>query len=43
VTVQEPAIEARVVGAGELPLGEDVTVELTSADPGSRSVGFTMR
>ena len=26
VTVEDPAIEARVTGAGDLPLGEDVTV-----------------
>lgn len=42
VTVQQPAIEARVTGSGELPLGEDVTVTLTTADPLERRVEFTL-
>ena len=42
VTVQEPAIDARVTGAGPLPLGDDVTVTLATADLGSRRVEFTL-
>ncbi|WP_205475101.1 RNB domain-containing ribonuclease [Nocardioides sp. SYSU D00038] len=43
VTVQEPAVEARVTGAERLPLGEEVRVELTSADVQERRVAFTLR
>ena len=42
VTVPDPAIEASVVGSRELPLGEDVTVELTTADVPERRVEFTL-
>ncbi len=42
VTVQEPAIEARVRGTGRLPLGEDVQVKLARADVHTRSVEFTL-
>jgi exoribonuclease R len=42
VTVQEPAVEAPVTSSEELPLGEDVTVTLTTADPATRKVGFTV-
>ncbi|QZY30335.1 RNB domain-containing ribonuclease [Nocardioides coralli] len=42
VTVKDPAIEARVTGDGELPLGEDVTVQLSAADPQERRVEFTL-
>src|SRR5690606_28544790 len=38
VTIQEPAIEATVTSDNTLPIGEDVTVELVTADPASRSV-----
>jgi hypothetical protein len=41
-TVQEPAIEATVVGTRPLPVGEDVTLTLTKADVASRSVEFTL-
>ena len=39
VTVEDPAIEARVTGSADLPLGADVTVTLASADPAERTVG----
>ena len=42
VTIQDPAVEATVVGSSDLPLGEDVTVELTTADPAARSVEFRL-
>ena len=42
VTIQDPAIEATVTSEVELPLGEHVTVELVTADPGSRSVAFRL-
>jgi exoribonuclease R len=41
-TVQEPAIEATVVSARPLPVGEDVTLTLTKADVATRSVEFTL-
>jgi len=43
VTIQDPAVEAVVRGSSELPLGEQVTVELTTADPATRTVEFTLR
>ncbi|HEX6149618.1 RNB domain-containing ribonuclease [Nocardioides sp.] len=43
VTVQDPAIEARVEGASELPLGENVTVTLATADPAKRAVRFALQ
>jgi exoribonuclease R len=42
VTVQDPAIEAPVTGAGPLPLGTDVSVVLESADPATRKVAFRL-
>lgn len=42
VVVQDPAIEAPVTGAQELPLGTHVTVRLAEADPASRSVRFEL-
>ena len=42
VTVQEPAIEARVDADRALPLGEEIALRLAEADPGSRSVRFTL-
>jgi exoribonuclease R len=42
VTIQEPAIEASVVDSRPLPIGEDVTVTLSKADPTSRRVEFTI-
>lgn len=43
VTIREPAIEARVTGPAPLPLGTDVTVELTEADVATRKVAFDLR
>ncbi|MFI5626688.1 RNB domain-containing ribonuclease [Nocardioides sp. NPDC051685] len=42
ITVEEPAIEARVTGTTALPLGEEVEVRLESADVVARKVSFTM-
>jgi exoribonuclease R len=42
VTVAEPAIEAPVHSATDLPLGTDVRVRLTTADLASRKVEFTL-
>jgi exoribonuclease R len=42
VIVQEPAVEARLVGTGALPLGTDVHVRLTQADVASRTVSFEL-
>lgn len=42
ITIAEPAIEADVRGDRPLPLGEDVTVRLTAADPATRTIGFTV-
>jgi exoribonuclease R len=42
ITIQDPAIEAPVVGSGDLPLGEEVTVELVAADPATRKVEFRL-
>jgi VacB/RNase II family 3'-5' exoribonuclease len=41
VTIQDPAIEAVVVGSTPLPVGQDVTVKLTTADVATRRVEFT--
>lgn len=38
VVLQDPAVEARVVGAGPLPLGTDVHVRITVADVETRKV-----
>ncbi len=42
ITIQDPAIEARVSGDADLPLGEQVSVELVEADPATRKVGFRL-
>jgi exoribonuclease R len=42
VTIQEPAIEARVTGEAALPLGTEVEVRLSQADVDSRAVRFTL-
>jgi VacB/RNase II family 3'-5' exoribonuclease len=42
ITIQDPAIEAAVTGPGDLPLGEEVSVELVEADPRTRKVGFRL-
>ena len=42
ITVQDPAIEARLTAAGPVPLGNEVTATLSQADLGSRSVVFTL-
>jgi VacB/RNase II family 3'-5' exoribonuclease len=42
ITIQDPAIEAVVTGPGNLPLGEEVSVELVEADPMTRKVGFRL-
>ncbi|GAA5116781.1 RNB domain-containing ribonuclease [Alloalcanivorax gelatiniphagus] len=42
ITIQEPAIEAPVTGSADLPLGEEVTVELVAADPTTRKVQFRL-
>ena len=42
VVVREPAVEAKVVSDGELPLGDEVTVTLAEADPATRRVQFRL-
>ncbi len=42
VVIRDPAIEARLTGEGELPLGDEVTVSLAEADPAARRVGFRL-
>jgi exoribonuclease R len=42
VTIQDPAVEARVTARGRLPLGTEAEVRLTQADVGSRSVLFEL-
>jgi VacB/RNase II family 3'-5' exoribonuclease len=42
ITIQDPAIEAPIVGSGNLPLGEEVQVVLESADPKRRKVAFRL-
>ena len=42
ITVQDPAIEARVTGSEPVPLGNEVTATLAQADIGSRTVSFTL-
>jgi exoribonuclease R len=42
VTLQEPAVEARVSASGALPLGTEVMVRLAQADIDSRSVAFEL-
>ena len=41
VMIREPAIEGPVTSTSPLPVGEDVTVTLAEADPGTRTVHFT--
>ena len=42
ITIQDPAVEATVTGSADLPLGEEVSVELVSADPRTRDVEFRL-
>ncbi len=42
ITIQDPAVEARVVSSSELPLGHAVRVKLTKADVGERALEFTL-
>ncbi|MBC9735247.1 RNB domain-containing ribonuclease [Nocardioides marmotae] len=42
VTVEEVAVEARVTGATDLPLGSDVRVRLVTADVATRRVAFEL-
>jgi VacB/RNase II family 3'-5' exoribonuclease len=42
ITIQDPAIEATVTGSVDLPLGEEITVELVAADPRTRKVEFRL-
>ncbi len=42
VTIQDPAIEAAVSGSAPLPIGQDVSVKLTTADVTTRKVEFTL-
>ncbi|MDT0203340.1 RNB domain-containing ribonuclease [Nocardioides sp. AE5] len=42
ITIEEPAIEARVRSDAPVPVGERVQVTLDSADIGSRSISFTL-
>jgi exoribonuclease R len=42
ITIQDPAVEARVTSQAPVPLGNGVTATLTRADLGSRSVEFTL-
>jgi exoribonuclease R len=42
VTIQEPAVEARVSAPHPLPLGTEAEVRLTQADVASRSVAFEL-
>ncbi|GAA1933300.1 RNB domain-containing ribonuclease [Nocardioides hwasunensis] len=42
ITIEDPAIEAKVSGPTDLPLGEEVTVELVAADPKTRKVAFRL-
>ena len=42
LTVPDPAVEARVVGSADLPLGQAVKAKLTRADVETRSVEFAV-
>src|SRR6478752_2488297 len=42
ITIQDPAIEAPVTSTSDLPLGEEVSVELVAADPKTRTVEFRL-
>ena len=43
VVVQQPAIEAHVTSAVDLPLGTDVEVRLVEADIATRTVRFELQ
>lgn len=43
VMLRHPAVEASVSSESPLPVGADVTVTLTGADPATRRVRFTLR
>ena len=43
VVLRDPAVEASVVGEAPLPLGTDVVVRLTEADPVRRRVEFALQ
>ena len=42
VMVRDPAVEAPVTSRSPLPVGEEVSVTLATADPATRKVGFTI-
>ena len=42
VTIADPAVEAPVVSASDIPLGTEVRVRLTTADVAQRKVEFTL-
>ncbi len=42
VMVREPAVEAAVSSQSPLPVGEEVSVTLATADPATRRVSFTI-
>ncbi|CUR56331.1 Ribonuclease II [metagenome] len=42
ITIKDPAIEATVTSEQDLPLGDEVTVELVQADPTARRVEFRL-
>ena len=42
VMVREPAVEAPVSSQSPLPVGEEVSVTLATADPATRKVTFTI-
>ncbi len=42
VMVRDPAVEARVTSTSALPVGEEVSVTLTTADPATRTVRFEL-
>lgn len=42
VMLRDPAVEARVVSASPLPVGEEVAATLEAADPETRKVRFTV-
>lgn len=41
IVIREPAVTAGVTGTKPLPLGEEITVTLTEADPATRRVRFS--
>ncbi|MGH3335351.1 MAG: RNB domain-containing ribonuclease, partial [Nocardioides sp.] len=42
LTVPDPAVEARVIGSSDLPLGQAVKARLAKADLEARSVEFEL-